>query len=48
MRTSKVSVAYIFASWSYEIKLSKGYVKKFNLALKRDRNTQRWYVDGGI
>ena len=32
----------------YEIKLSNGHVKKFNLALKRDRNTQRWYVDGGI
>ena len=32
----------------YEIKLKNGEVKKFNLSLKRDRQTGRWYVDGGI
>ena len=32
----------------YEIKLKNGEVKKFNLSLKRDAGTQRWYVDGGI
>ncbi len=32
----------------YEIKLKGGEVKKFNLSLKRDNHTQRWYVDGGI
>jgi outer membrane lipoprotein-sorting protein len=32
----------------YEIKFSNGGVKKFNLALKKDRGTGRWYVDGGI
>jgi outer membrane lipoprotein-sorting protein len=32
----------------YEIKLKGGYVKKFNLALKKDGKTGRWYVDGGI
>ena len=32
----------------YEIKLKNGEVKKFNLSLKRDRQTQRWFVDGGI
>jgi outer membrane lipoprotein-sorting protein len=32
----------------YEIKLKGGYVKKFNLALKKDAKTGRWYVDGGI
>ncbi|HUJ08883.1 MAG TPA: hypothetical protein VL171_02565 [Verrucomicrobiae bacterium] len=32
----------------YEVKLKGGYVKKWNLALKRDRKTGRWFVDGGI
>jgi hypothetical protein len=32
----------------YEIKLKNGAVKKFNLALKKDGKTSRWYVDGGI
>jgi hypothetical protein len=32
----------------YEIKLKDGDVKKFNLSLKRDGHTQRWFVDGGI
>ena len=32
----------------YEIKLKSGAVKKFNLALKKDGKTSRWYVDGGI
>ncbi|HWH68098.1 MAG TPA: hypothetical protein VNT26_01825, partial [Candidatus Sulfotelmatobacter sp.] len=32
----------------YEIKFKNGEIKKFNLALKRDGRTRRWYVDGGI
>jgi outer membrane lipoprotein-sorting protein len=32
----------------YEIKLKNGEVKKWNLALKKDGRTSRWYVDGGI
>jgi hypothetical protein len=32
----------------YEIKLRDGSVRKWNLALKRDRGTDRWFVDGGI
>ena len=32
----------------YEVKLTNGQVKKFNLSLKRDAHTQRWFVDGGI
>jgi outer membrane lipoprotein-sorting protein len=32
----------------YEIKLKSGEVKTFNLSLKRDPNTRRWFVDGGI
>jgi hypothetical protein len=32
----------------YEIKLKNGEIRKFNLALKRDERTHRWYVDGGI
>ena len=32
----------------YEIKLKAGHIKKFNLALKKDGRTGRWYVDGGI
>jgi hypothetical protein len=32
----------------YEIKLKDGTDVKFNLSLKRDGRTQRWFVDGGI
>jgi outer membrane lipoprotein-sorting protein len=32
----------------YEIKFPGGQVKKHNLALKKDRNTGRWLVDGGF
>ncbi|MFZ0825901.1 MAG: anti-sigma factor [Verrucomicrobiia bacterium] len=32
----------------YEIKLKNGEFKKFNLSLKRDGRTHRWFVDGGI
>jgi hypothetical protein len=32
----------------YEIKFKNGEIKKFNLALKRDGHTHRWFVDGGI
>jgi hypothetical protein len=32
----------------YEIKFKDGGVKKFNLALKKDEGTGRWFVDGGI
>ena len=32
----------------YEIKLKSGAVKKWNLALKKNGKTGRWYVDGGI
>lgn len=32
----------------YEIKFADGGVKKFNLALKKDQRTGRWFVDGGI
>ena len=32
----------------YQIKLKNGGVKKHNLALKKDKKTSRWYVDGGI
>ena len=31
-----------------EIKLKNGHIKKHNLALKRDKRTKRWIVDGGI
>jgi outer membrane lipoprotein-sorting protein len=32
----------------YEIKLKNGETKKHNLALKKDRRTDRWFVDGGF
>jgi outer membrane lipoprotein-sorting protein len=32
----------------YELKLRGGELKKHNLALKKDPNTGRWFVDGGI
>jgi hypothetical protein len=31
----------------YEIKLKDGRVTKHNIALKKDRKTGRWFVDGG-
>lgn len=32
----------------YEIKFKNGEIKKHNLALKKDRKTDRWFVDGGF
>jgi hypothetical protein len=32
----------------YEIQLKNGETKKWNLALKRDPRTKRWFVDGGL
>jgi hypothetical protein len=32
----------------YKIRLSKGEVKKHNLALRKDNAAGRWMVDGGI
>jgi outer membrane lipoprotein-sorting protein len=32
----------------YEIKLKDGKVQKHNIALKRDKKTNRWYFDGGL
>jgi hypothetical protein len=32
----------------YQIKLKSGETKKHNVALKKDRTTDRWFVDGGI
>ena len=32
----------------YEIKLSDGSIKKFNLAIRKDNPAGRWQVDGGI
>jgi hypothetical protein len=32
----------------YEIKFKNGELKKFNLALKKDPQTGRWFVDGGF
>ncbi|HXR08280.1 MAG TPA: zf-HC2 domain-containing protein [Candidatus Acidoferrum sp.] len=32
----------------YEITLKNGEAKKWNLGLKRDPTTRRWFVDGGI
>ena len=32
----------------YEIRLKTGQINKHNLALKKDKNTGRWFVDGGI
>jgi hypothetical protein len=42
------SKAYSGRFVPYEIKLSDGAVKKFNLALRNDNPTARWQVDGGI
>jgi hypothetical protein len=32
----------------YEIKMKNGETKKWNLALRKDRSTNRWFIDGGI
>lgn len=32
----------------YEIQLRDGRVKKWNLALKKHRGTELWYIDGGL
>jgi hypothetical protein len=39
-----------YSGWfvPYEIKLRNGYVKKHNLALRKDNPANRWQVDGGI
>jgi hypothetical protein len=31
----------------YQIKLKSGEVLKHNIALKKDKKTGRWFVDGG-
>ena len=46
--TSAISLVSGAQFVPYEIKLKDGSVKKFNLSLKRDGHTQRWFVDGGI
>ena len=45
---SFTSAAYPGRFVPYEIKLQDGSVKKWNLALKKDQRTGRWFVDGGI
>src|SRR5262249_51446624 len=32
----------------YEVKFKNGESKRFNLALKKDPRTSRWFVDGGF
>lgn len=46
--TSAISLVNGAQFVPYEIKLKNGEVKKFNLSLKRDAQTKRWFVDGGI
>jgi hypothetical protein len=46
--TSAISLVSGAEFVPYEIKLKNGDVKRWNLSLKRDARTQRWYVDGGI
>lgn len=45
---SFTSKAYPGRFVPYEVKLSDGTVKKFNLAIRNDNPTGRWQVDGGI
>jgi outer membrane lipoprotein-sorting protein len=42
-------VSWIFGARfvPYEVKLKDGQIRKHNLALKRDKNTGRWFADGG-
>jgi hypothetical protein len=46
--TSAISVVNGDHFVPYEIKMKDGEIKKWNLALRKDRNTNRWFVDGGI
>jgi len=46
--TSAISVINGAEFVPYEIKLKSGQINKHNLALKKDRKTGRWFVDGGI
>ena len=45
---SFTSAAYPGRYVPYEIQFKTGGAKKFNLALKKDGKTGRWFVDGGI
>ncbi|MBI4324656.1 MAG: hypothetical protein HY674_05275 [Chloroflexi bacterium] len=45
---SFTSAAYPGRFVPYEIEFKNGGRKKFNLALKQDKTTGRWFVDGGI
>lgn len=45
---SFTSAAYPGRFVPYEIRLKSGGVKKHNLALKHDRQSARWYLDGGL
>jgi hypothetical protein len=45
---SFASAAYPGRFVPYEVRLKNGETKKFNLALKKDKKTGRWFVDGGI
>ena len=45
---SFTSAAYPGRFVPYEIQVKDGQVRKHNLALKQDRKTGRWYVDGGL
>ena len=45
---SFTSAAYPGQFVPYEIEFKNGTRKKFNLALKKDKTTGRWFVDGGL
>jgi hypothetical protein len=45
---SFTSAAYPGRFVPYEIEFTNGDRKKFNLALKNDKTTGRWFVDGGL
>jgi hypothetical protein len=45
---SFTSAAYPGRFVPYEIQVKGGQVRKHNLALKQERKTGRWYVDGGL
>ena len=46
--TSAVSLISGAQFVPYEITLKNGETKKYNLSLKRDKSTSRWYFDGGL
>lgn len=46
--TSAISVVNSDRFVPYEIKMKDGRIKKWNLALRKDRDTNRWFIDGGI